>query len=161
MFRLNEKKVKELYDFYIRFNTSYVSVEYIKNPQNAKAKITMFQYFKCFGWIIVYVLFLLRHTRFNTSNVSVEWIKNFFNNFFWNLVSILQMFRLNSVVKYFIIFSKSFQYFKCFGWIRLEGCIWRRWVCVSILQMFRLNLRSRSELLLFLLVSILQMFRLN
>ena len=104
----------------------------------------MFQYFRCFGWIKVgSFLFYLRFC-FNTSDVSVEYniiIKNI-RYVSRNIVSILQMFRLNTLIMmlmldYVIVsilqmfrlnFTVSrikrkpdkFQYFRCFGWIPVK-----------------------------------------
>ena len=111
---------------------------WIPHTGEVKDILLMFQYFKCFGWILSVVFLLSCLFCFNTSNVSVELIqerwwrlrdlvsilqmfrlnKLFFRNFndlFY--VSILQMFRLNICLLIMIFQKLMFQYFKCFGWM--------------------------------------------
>ena len=163
MFRLNAKNNAQAFDIATGFNTSDVSVEFVLQIPGS-ALPSLFQYFRCFGWIFLLLQIPSQNHCFNTSDVSVELEKHGFVKIDYR-VSILQMFRLNTAsaiastailrFQYFRCFGwmiyslktlqkavNMFQYFRCFGWImvRVRNLISRN---VSILQMFRLNLSNQ------------------
>ena len=79
----------------------------------------LFQYFKCVGWIFwqpqnicyYFRVSILQMCRLNLEVICLA--KNTGNDY----VSILQMCRLNLKNLHHIKHLKSFQYFKCVGWI--------------------------------------------
>ncbi len=141
MFRLNSLILQCKISLYDCFNTSDVSVELNKELKGLPVKIK-FQYFRCFGWIFMIIQY---------EEKIIE-------------VSILQMFRLNLLLKdlskrrnksfntsdvsvEFFCFLYASYVLRCFNTsdVSVEFVIDRSngdiAKFVSILQMFRLNFR--------------------
>ncbi len=100
--------------------------------------LSLFQYFKCIGWISLFSKSFANSFNFNTSNVSVEYEyyakakaqeEDFntsnvsvellldFQITKYSPISILQMYRLNYYWISKLPNTLQFQYFKCIGWI--------------------------------------------
>ena len=97
---------------------------------------------------------------FNTSNVSVEFYSSCLSFYCYIVISILQMYRLNTLSLLHSLIIAIFQYFKCIGWMKMaRKTIFYK--IISILQMYRLNFFFKNSFKAPKNISILQMYRLN